>query len=265
MQDNLRKAPFRCPHCEYVQLEPVTAISTYCRSCGSYYEIGAPVTGKEKPAPAPAAPRSQPTAAQRHVREVRCYRCRRTHEVSASARSTICPGCSASIEFDDIIFDSKVARPVDTRGRLIVEAKGSLSNGYIVCGEADIRGEVNGTLRCEGTVRIAYSGIMSCRIAAKSIVIEKGARLDFPLPLIAAEIILHGSARGNFHCEGQVHVHRHGRLEGRLTARAVVVEKGGFLLADSTVQPASPIQKSEKEAPEKTLPLEGLTNLGLAS
>ncbi len=60
--------------------------------------------------------------------------------------------------------------------------------------------------------------------------------------------------------------HRHGRLEGRLSAKAIVVDKGGFLLAESTVQPAQPAQKNEKEAPEKTLPLEeGLTNLGLAS
>lgn len=265
MQDHLRKAPFRCPHCEYVQLEPVTAISTYCRSCGSYYETGAPVTGKEKPAPTPTAPRPQPPAAQRHVREVRCYRCRRTHEVSASARSTICPGCSASIEFDDLVFDSRVARPVDTRGRLRVEARGSLSNGYIVCGEADLYGEVNGTLRCEGTVRISYSGTMSCRIAAKSIIVEKGAVLDFPLPIIAAEIVLHGSARGNFHCDGRVHIHRHGRLEGRLSAKSVVVDKGGFLIAESTVRPEPPPQKNEKEASAKTLPLEGITNLGLAS
>jgi len=234
MQDSLRKVPFRCPECGFVQQEPETLISTYCRSCGHYYKGGADRPAKGAPiVAAPGLFRGR----LRGPRKVHCYRCEHDHEVSPSARSTICPSCSASIELDDLVVSSNVSRPVDTRGKVLVTKKGHLNNGHIVCGEAIIEGRLNGSMRCEGTVHLRCSGPLSASIRADSVIVDKGSRLEISYPLRARELVVYGSVKGSFACTGNVRVLKGGTLEGVLSSPAITVEKGGTLLADSTVQP----------------------------
>jgi len=243
MPDTPRKAPFHCPHCGFIQHEPVHLISTYCRSCGSHYEIAGA-------APAEAGPEKKRDSLLKRVtsrppRSIRCHHCAKTHEVSGHAKSTICPGCNASIELGDLTFSSHVSRPVNTRGKLIVEPGGSLNCALIICGEALIEGRINGALHCEGTLRLACSGKSSGRITAKSIIIEKGADLDLIHPVKTDGLTVNGRASGNFECDGQVRVARRGILEGRIVARSIVVERGGILRAESSIQPLHP-----KDAPQ---------------
>ncbi len=221
------KESFSCPHCGFVQQEPAHLVSTFCRSCGSHYDVRRPAT-ERRAASAPTRGAS---------REVHCYRCEETHDVSVHARSTICPGCSTAIEFTDLKFSSPVSRPVDTRGRLTIKAKGSLNNSYIACGDAYIEGAINGALRCEKTARLFSSGRFACRLKAHTLVVEKSARLEFTQLVQVVDMKILGHASGDFACEGAVHIAKGGVLEGRLRARAVTVEKGGILLASSAIEP----------------------------
>jgi len=246
MPDIPRKAPFHCPHCGFIQHEPVNLISTYCRSCGSHYEIAGAAS-------ADAGPEKKRDGLLKRVmarppRSIRCHHCATTHEVSGHARSTICPGCNASIELGDLTFSSHVSRPVNTRGKLIVEPGGSLNCALIICGEALIEGRINGALLCEGTLRLACSGKSSGRITAKSIIIEKCADMELIHPVKTADLTVNGRASGNFECDGQVRIGRRGILEGRIVARSVVVERGGILLAESSIQPKDAPQDSGESA-----------------
>lgn len=235
MQDSIRKTSFRCPDCGFVQQEPENLISTYCRSCGHHYE--ATPNRADHETRQPPAEKPEQRILTRPAREVYCHRCGHVQEVSASARSTLCPSCNASIELTDLTFSSNVSRPVDTRGRLTVERHGYLNNTYIVCGEGLIEGRISGTLMCEGRLVLATTGAMSCRITAKSVVIERRHSVELMFPLTTQELIVQGTVTGEIECPGQVHVRRGGRLEGRIRTRSIVVDRGGVLLTESTVEP----------------------------
>lgn len=238
MQGTPRKAPFKCPSCGFVQHEPEHLISTYCRSCGDYYEAQAHRAGAGDPA------RALRRQVVRPPRTVHCYRCQQSHEVSASAHSTMCPICQTSIELGDLVFSSNVSRPIDMRGRLTVERTAYLNSSYIVCGEGFIEGRITGTLRCERDIHLASSGPINCRITAASVVIEKGADIEFMYPVSADELIVHGKARGQIDCSGTVRIYRRGLLEGKLSARSIVVDRGGVLLAETSIKSRSPEKPS---------------------
>ena len=223
-----RKAPYTCPECGFVQQESTHLISTYCRSCGSYYEVRA--AGRDKRPAAPPRP-----ATPRVLRTVQCHRCGETHEVSSHAQSTICPGCNTSIQFEDVVVSSNVSRPIDTRGKLIIEATGHLANNLTVCGDATIFGKVSGALHCEGTARLHTVGKLNCRITARTLIIEKGARVQFVHPVETGTLEVLGEASGRFEVDGKVRIGKGGVLEGKFHARAIIVD-GGSLLAESSVE-----------------------------
>lgn len=228
MPDSPAKAPVTCPHCGHVQQEYASVISTYCRGCGRYYEKGA-----RRPAPKPAArkPLHGPP------RGVHCHRCDTDHEVSPSALTTICPGCSGSIELVDLSFSTNVSRPVDTRGTLTVTEKGYLTNSHIICREAFVEGRISGTLLSETAIHLSSRGAINCHLKARTLIIEKGARVELAVPAKIPEIIVHGHAFGQFECH-RLQVSRHAVLEGRVMTRAMVVEPGGSLLAETSIQSA---------------------------
>ena len=230
-----RKAPSRCPHCGFVQDEPEHLISTYCRGCGGYYKVS------------PASPRasyasSVRTRIRRRIpkippRQVRCYHCGQVHEVSGHAQTTLCPECNAAIELSDVTVSSGTTRPIDTRGNLIITPSGYISSALTVCHEALIAGRVSGTLVCESALRLVYSGRLSCQLKAKSIIIEKEARIELSYPIETNELIVYGQAAGNFECAGRIWIDKGALIEGRIAAHCVVVEPGGTLIAESSVRP----------------------------
>ncbi len=231
-----QKTPFRCPGCGFVQLEPPHLISTYCRSCGDYYEVGRP-DSKKPPHPAPVSSKN---------RGVHCHRCGNSHLVSAHARSTLCPSCNSAIELEDITFLLPASRTVDTRGRLTIGPSGSLSSSWIICGSAHIAGNIVGLFRSEGEVRLATNHSCACQITAPTVVIEKNARSSFTLPVETDHLVVWGHLTGIVHCRGVVHVRRGGRLEADVHARSVTVEKGGALLGTCHVDVTQPEPPREK-------------------
>lgn len=240
MPDAPRKASFCCPHCGFVQHEPAHLISTYCRACGAHYEVaGARSPGEQWE----KSGESLVNQALRRIiskpdRMVHCHLCGQNHEVSGYAKSTICPGCAASIELGDLVFSSNVSRPVDTRGKLTVQAEAYLNSSQIICGSALIQGRIAGTLRCEGEVRLACSGKLGCQILAHTVRIEKNASVELAHLLETTNLIILGSLIGRVRCNGNVTVKRTGKLEGHLEARSVTVERGGILLGQSAIHPS---------------------------
>ena len=184
---------------------------------------------------------------------VHCLKCGRTHQVSQKAQSTICPGCYAPIELIEVNITAHSSRAVDTRGLLKIGAKGSLANPWIVCGSARIEGAFSGHLRCEGEVRLNMQKPCTGRITADSILVEKRATIQCSQPLEADHITIQGTLRGAIHCNGILQILSGGSLEGPVTSRAMVVEKGGIHFGECRIQPpAAPEPALEAAPPEET-------------
>jgi cytoskeletal protein CcmA (bactofilin family) len=96
---------------------------------------------------------------------------------------------------------------------------------------------VSGTLVAETVVRLVHSGRLSCQIKTKSIIIEKESRAELSYPIETNELIVYGQAAGNFECAGRIWIDKGGCIEGRIAAHSVIVERGGVLLAESSVRP----------------------------
>ena len=183
---------------------------------------------------------------------VHCLKCGRTHQVSQKAQSTICPGCYAPIELIEVNITAHSSRAVDTRGLLKIGAKGSLANPWIVCGSARIEGAFSGHLRCEGEVRLNMQKPCTGRITADSILVEKRATIECSQPLEADHITIQGTLRGAIHCNGILQILSGGSLEGPVTSRAMVVEKGGIHFGECRIQPpAAPEPALEAAPPEE--------------
>jgi cytoskeletal protein CcmA (bactofilin family) len=130
-----------------------------------------------------------------------------------------------------------MTRPIDTRGNLIITPSGYVSSALTVCHEALIAGRVSGTLVCETVVRLVYSGRLSCQMRTKSMIIEKESDVELSYPIETDELVVYGQAVGNFECAGRIWIDKGGLIEGRIAAHSVVVERGGVLLAESSVRP----------------------------
>ncbi len=183
---------------------------------------------------------------------VHCLKCGRTHQVSQKAQSTICPGCYAPIELIEVNITAHSSRAVDTRGLLKIGAKGSLANPWIICGSARIEGAFSGHLRCEGEVRLNMQKPCTGRITADSILVEKRATIECSQPLEADHITIQGTLRGAIHCNGILQILSGGSLEGPVTSRAMVVEKGGIHFGECRIQPpAAPEPALEAAPPEE--------------
>lgn len=250
------KVEVHCPHCGHGQLEPWQVVSTFCRSCGEHFDIADRKEIQSLAKKQALSPLLAFTGSKK--REVLCYRCQSTHEVSSAAKNTICPSCSAAIEFGNVVIASNASRPIDTRGRLTVKPSGNLQNGWLVCGEAIIQGKISGTLRCEKQVQIFSSGVLHCKMHADSMLIDRKAVVDFTFPLHVKRLEIAGKMHGQIHCDGAVLIRRTGSLEGVLHARSVTVEKGGELIGRSTVAPQelpspSPESPSHKDQAKASL------------
>ncbi len=233
MESGLKKKPFQCPKCDFVQLEPPHLISTYCRACGEYYEVG---RAAAKPV-LPAAP--VPVEVARRV-SIFCHRCGASHPVSKHAESTICPSCNAGIELVDLEFLNPVARPIDTRGHLRLGPGANLTSSWIICGSARIEGRVSGPFRSEGEVQIATKHLLHCEIVAPSVTVEKHACTSLSGTLETDALTVRGSLAATVRCRGTIRVLRGGVLQGHVFARGIIVEKGGTLTGDCRVDVTQP-------------------------
>jgi cytoskeletal protein CcmA (bactofilin family) len=248
-----RKAPFRCPHCGFVQEESEHLISTYCRSCGRHYEVAPNSANRKTSNHFPRVPNAiWLHASSAPGRAIRCYHCGKTHGVSEHARTTFCPHCNIAIDLADATISSVTSRPIDMRGNLIITHSGHVCSALTVCSAAFVAGRISGTLICESTLRLECSGRLNCQIRAKSVVIEERARLMLTYPTRSGDLMVRGQATGTFECAGGIWIAGGGSIEGRIAASSVVVEYGGTLLAETSIHPRA---RKESFTPEEEFDL----------
>lgn len=248
MFGNATKIPTTCPHCGFVQLEPRSLISTYCRGCGDHFQV------KAAPPPAPSAP-ARPALAERlrqrlvaqKPRLVACHRCGSSQAIPALAQSTGCRECGATIDLADVEIAGHSTRVVQTRGTVHVGREGFLNSTRVDCANAVVEGRIAGKVTCEGTLRIKGEGVCRAQIRTRRLIVDRGANLHFFYTIYADEVLLRGRITADVRCAGRLHIGRHGGLDGDLLARAMLVDKGGFYAGAveisarvPSLEPASP-------------------------
>lgn len=240
-----------CPHCGFSQLESAYAKSTICRRCSQPFSIEkllAKEVGSLKP-PSFFAKVSKLISGEK-IREVRCFSCEASQQVSSSAESTQCPKCGSYIDLRDFKISGPFGRSIQTQGEVIITSKADVSSARILCGEALLEGKLRGQLLCTGSVHVAIQGKLLGTIEASRIVIDKKAQAEFSRPLRAQTVEINGKAIGDIACDGKVTINKHGNLTGTIQARSITIEKGGIFLGDLQIGDPSAVQEAPAPPPE---------------
>jgi cytoskeletal protein CcmA (bactofilin family) len=253
-------------------MEYAAAKSTLCRQCGRSFVPNAPkpglklVTKEEVPAPAPTGLRKfEGLWKGNRSRLVACFECKRRHEVSDAATSTNCPGCSAHIDLRDYKIITSFSRSIRTRGHVHLTAKGDLSSTSVVCDSALIEGRLRGNLQCEESATLDFVGKVPGRLSAAHICIERKADVQFFRTVRGGIIDIKGRMTGEIIATGAVNIHKTGVLDGNVTAKSIVIDKGGLFSGQLVIGQAGLTQgellteQAPKSAtvPEKDLPAAG--------
>ena len=231
-------------------MEYSAAKSSMCRQCGRYFSPFAPKAAlklsvkEETPAPDNSSIRHKFEDFWKRQRSlvVECFECQRKQQVSGSATSTICPGCSAHIDLRDYKISSGFSRTSRTRGDVHLMAKGDLSSSSVVCGSALIEGRLRGNLQCDGTATIDFSGKIHGRLTAKHVIVERKASIHCFRRVRVSSIEIKGAMSGEIIAQTIVTIQKRGSLEGNVTAKAITVEKGGIFSGQLVIGQAGLMQ-----------------------
>jgi cytoskeletal protein CcmA (bactofilin family)/ribosomal protein L37AE/L43A len=262
------KLSVECPHCGFKQMEYAAAKSTMCRQCGRAFSPHA-----AKPALKPylkedAAP-TEPSGfrklegiwGRQRSRVVACFECKRKHEVSEAATSTNCPGCSAHIDLRDYKITTAFSRSIRTRGHLHLTSKGDLNSTSVICASALIEGKLRGNLQCEESAVINFCGKIPGRLTAKYVNLERKADVQCYRRIRVGTIDIKGRMSGEIIATGAVNIHKTGVLDGNVTAKSIIIDKGGIFCgqlvigqADLTQGELLPDQKAGDAPPVEVPP-----------
>ncbi len=185
-----------CPSCQAVQNEPLGAISTNCRSCGTYFKLQSKAESRTVRAP-------------KTTREVFCVKCGAPNLVATAALSTQCIRCSHYLELGD-----KVVRGVQT-GKLyayddVLFAEGCFFKGMEATGRRiEVRGKVFSKLRATEEIIAIEGSQISGELHALTVRVERGAVVKVQ-ELTCARLLVSGTVE----------------ITGTLTASEIVLSDG---------------------------------------
>jgi cytoskeletal protein CcmA (bactofilin family)/ribosomal protein S27E len=233
------KVSVECPHCNFKQMDYAAAKSTMCRQCGRHFSPSAPPAEvRHQPREAPGAMAADLGASIRGKFEslwaakrssvIECFDCKAHQEVVAAAPSTNCRKCGAHQDLRDYKITTSFSRSIRTHGQVHLTAKGDLSSTSVIARSAVIEGKLRGNLQCSETAKINFVGKIPGRLAAQHVLIERRSDVQFFRRVRAKNIEIHGRMIGDVVAETVVVIHRHGALDGSVTAKAISVEKGGM-------------------------------------
>ena len=169
--------------------------------------------------------------------------------VSSSAKSSICPACSAYIDLSDFKISSTFSRSLETQGRVHVTSKGDVTSAKISCGEAYIEGKLRGNLVCTGEAHIRMKGKLLGALDVKKLIFDKRCEVEIIRPVKAQAVEVSGKVSAHLHVDGTVTITKRGWLEGTIYAKGINVEKGGVFMGELV------IGRTEMSQPE-LLPLD---------
>ena len=228
------KKNVECPHCGFKQLESPFAKSTFCRKCSKHYDLGKPVPPPREAQPSLLA-RIGGFFAGKTTRDVTCFGCNAVQTVSSSAKSSICPQCSAYIDLSDFKISSTFSRSIETQGKIHITSKGDVTSAKVACGEAIIEGKIRGNLLCTGIARVKLKGKLHGAIDVKQLLIDRRSEVEIIRPVKARSVEVSGKLSARLHVDGAVTITKRGRLEGIVYAKAITVEKGGVFLGELVI------------------------------
>jgi cytoskeletal protein CcmA (bactofilin family) len=236
-----------CPHCGFSQLESAYAKSTICKRCSQHFSIEK-LLAKEVSSLKPPSffERLGKLVSRESVREISCFSCHATQQVSTAAESSLCPKCGSYIDLRDFRISGPFGRTVQTQGKVTILPKGEVTT-RILCGEARIEGKLRGQLSCTGVVEMQVEGKVLGAIDSEKIIVERRSKIECTKPLRARAVEINGQIIADILCDGRVTINKHGILTGSVQARSIVVEKGGVFCGDLRIAPPEPEPASEAE------------------
>lgn len=260
------KIEVSCPHCGHLQAEPARVQSTYCRKCGQHFDTTARVPEVQAQAPAPQQPSSKPSKSskppgsglfhraqklwsKKGPREAHCFECGTEQIVPPTAKSTICPACSAYIDLTDFEITGPFTRNIRTRGDIHLGPKGDLSSTRTDCTDALIEGRLRGDLLASGTVRLACKQKIIGILEAKVLKVERKADTECARPVRCRQLEVQGKLVIDATVDGSVLIKKHGYLRGSVRAKSIQIEKGGAFDGELRIAPPPESESSPASAP----------------
>jgi cytoskeletal protein CcmA (bactofilin family)/ribosomal protein S27E len=264
------KVSVECPHCGFKQMDYAAAKSTLCRQCGRHFSPSAPKPAlrlrskEEAPTPRDTSifQKLEGLWSRQHSSVVQCFECKRKHEVSGAATSTICPACSAYIDLRDYKIATSFSRTIRTRGDVHLTPKGDVGSTGVTCHSALVEGKLRGNLHCTGTATINIVGKLPGCLSARHLIVTRKADVQCFRQVMAGSVEIKGRMSGEIVAESFVTIDKNASLEGNVTAKAITVEKGGIFSgrlvigqADLTQAELLPEQKAAiSRPPDPSIP-----------
>lgn len=160
------------------------------------------------------------------TKSIRCYECNKSHNIIPQATSSMCPSCGCYVALKDFEINETWGKAIKTRGNVIVQKKGKISNITVACHDLKILGDFLGGVDCSGTLTITKKAELTGKAISNQLVVAKKARLTISKLLYAKEIEVSGEIKGNIHCHGKVTINSGGKVNGDISAKSIVIKEG---------------------------------------
>jgi cytoskeletal protein CcmA (bactofilin family) len=185
-------------------MQPEGAISTNCRSCGSYFKLVEAVVAREQKAAKPT-----PT-----TRTIVCAKCQTSNRVTDAAMSTQCMKCANYLDLRDQVIRGTSSERVHTYGELTF-ATGCIFRGFSAeASNIEILGRVASRLEAVHTITAGETCHLSGEMKSHTITVLRGAIVSVEF-LTCQKLFIDGLVE----------------VAGTAYAAELVINKGGILRA----------------------------------
>ena len=218
------KIPLACPQCGHVQQEPKTAYSTICKKCHAHYRPQEVL-------------HSVSTVRQPNIerRRVQCFQCGTELDVPVTAESTMCKRCSAHLDLRDYHITQAVSKNFKTKGRLVLDEKGSIFNTDSIVSEAVLKGKFIGKLVAERTLEIHSTAEIKGTITTPHLIIPAGNLFLWKETFKVARAEISGELQGRVRTGGTIVLKSTARFFGDVEAANLVVEDGAVVVGSARI------------------------------
>jgi cytoskeletal protein CcmA (bactofilin family) len=208
-----------CPHCSHQQPEARSAFSTNCKKCGRHFRIQEALN-----------PVRKTSGRALDLRRITCFECGAELDVPPSAESSMCKKCSRYLDLHDYRITTSLAKNFKTKGRFVVEPKGSVFNTDTTGGEVVIKGKFHGKLTAEQSLTIYSDAEIKGSLTAAHLIIPTENHFRWPDRLNVGSAEIAGELAATVHATGTVTLRSTARWFGDLVAGNLVVEAGAVVV-----------------------------------
>ncbi|MGC6427876.1 MAG: bactofilin family protein [Akkermansiaceae bacterium] len=160
------------------------------------------------------------------LRDISCFDCSASHEVSPISTSTLCPKCGSYISLKSYEIRGEWNRKIQTRGDVFIFKKGIVSGTTIQCHHLTVEGDFTGGVECSGDLIIRHHGKIVGKVICKRLIIEKRATVEFLNSVETTECTIDGLVTGNITCSGRLALEKKAILSGNIKVGRLAISKG---------------------------------------